>query len=273
VPPTHGDFADLYARGARSPKRIFLPRRHALKGLGAAAATVLVVAGTATALSRFDPGALTAVAGPGSAKQGGAASPGPDRAAGQAPASPTRSASPSPPKPSASRPSAPATVTVQPPAPVVTQTVPGTATASPSTIRADLFTVETNQGARNPDFSLAEVWVDNTEPVSDLDLEIRIVQTGTVRNIGLGAYNQTNHDNAPVPEGDLTLSVTQTSGDLVYRFSLNDGVTLQPGRYQLQATYSYTGDPGSRYTGGDSFTLSAKDPATGALDEAEDHFG
>ena len=276
MPSDRGDFASFYVRSARSPKRIFLPRRHALKGLGAAVTVAVLVVAAATGLSRINVSAITAAtdSAPAPKAEGGHTvkrAPGAAQPAAPAkPAAASPSASKKPKKPAPhKRPAAPRTTgpgqTPAAPPPVAARPDP------PKPQRAQLFTTEPRKGLVTPGFSLAEVWVTTTEPVSDLRLAIRVAQTGGVSNLRASAVNHTS-SNDPIPETEMTTTVSQTSGALVYEFTLNDGVTLQPGTYQLAANYSYPDAGYSRYTGGDTYTVSGKNPASGAVDSEKGDF-
>jgi hypothetical protein len=274
VRSTPGAYASVYARSSRSPKRIFLPRRHALKGLGLALMAVLLIAAIATGLSHVDMASITATPDSDPADTGrDPARPRPQ--AGVEPRhtkkspTPTKPASPKPPahkRPHtpARKDPAPAPAPVQPAPPATTEPTP---TKAP---RADLFSSFTDKFVLKPEASAAEVWMTNTKPVTDLRLKVRVVQTGGVANSGIIANDHA--DNAPLPAGDMTMTVTQSSGAFIYEFALNDGVTLQPGTYQLVSQYTYAGAPNTRYTAGDSYSMTAKEPGTGAVDSVRAHF-
>lgn len=275
MPSARGDFASFYVRSARSPKRIFLPRRHALKGLGAAVSIAVLVAVAATGVSRINMNTITAStkSAPADHANGDSAPkpqpPAHQRAGKRAPSPSLGHKKPKPaPRKHPAAPEAPAPAARPAAQPPHNKAKP----AAPKPQRAQIFTTNLLKSVLKPEVSAGEVWVTSTKPVTDLRLTIRIAQTGGVTETGAGVFDQTDGHNTPLPETQMTTSVTRTADAVVFRFTLNDGVTLQPGTYQLQANYSYTGTENSRYTGGDSYTLNGKDPVTGGIDSEKGNF-
>ncbi|MDF3142455.1 hypothetical protein PBV88_14385, partial [Streptomyces sp. T21Q-yed] len=67
-----------------------------------------------------------------------------------------------------------------------------------------------------------------TRPLTSLTIEMRIVQTGGVKNTGTW---QTS------PSGDFTVTAQEADGTLVYRWVLKPGLTVPAGSYEFAAQF------------------------------------
>ncbi|RPE42208.1 hypothetical protein EDD90_5320 [Streptomyces sp. Ag109_O5-1] len=68
-----------------------------------------------------------------------------------------------------------------------------------------------------------------TQPLTSLTVEMRIVQTGGVKNTGTW---QT------LPSGDFTVTVQEAGGTLVYRWVLKPGLTVPAGSHEFAAQFN-----------------------------------
>ncbi|WP_031173646.1 hypothetical protein [Streptomyces durhamensis] len=68
-----------------------------------------------------------------------------------------------------------------------------------------------------------------TQPLTSLTVEMRIVQTGGVKNTGTW---QT------LPSDDFTVTVQEAGGTLVYRWVLKPGLTVPAGSYEFAAQFN-----------------------------------
>jgi len=68
-----------------------------------------------------------------------------------------------------------------------------------------------------------------TQPLTSLAVEIRIVQTGGVKNTGTW---QT------LPSGDFTVTAQEADGMLVYRWVLKPGLTVPAGSYEFASQFN-----------------------------------
>ncbi len=82
------------------------------------------------------------------------------------------------------------------------------------------------------------------EPLTALTVELRVTQTGQVADAG-------NWRSLPVEDFDVT--VRERGGVLVYRWTLKEGLTVQPGEYVFAGQYHHA--EGQRDAGGDSYTV------------------
>lgn len=85
-----------------------------------------------------------------------------------------------------------------------------------------------------------------TQPLTSLTVEMRIVQTGGVKNTGTW---QT------LPSGDFTVTVQEAGGTLVYRWVLKPGLTVPAGSHEFAAQFNNGTD--ARSAAGDGYRVDA----------------
>ncbi|MFC9636353.1 hypothetical protein ACFTY8_46040 [Streptomyces mirabilis] len=83
-----------------------------------------------------------------------------------------------------------------------------------------------------------------TQPLTSLTVEMRIVQTGGVKNTGTW---QT------LPSGDFTVTVQEADGTLVYRWVLKPGLTVPAGSHEFAAQFN--NGTGVRSAAGDGYRV------------------
>ncbi|MFD8725680.1 hypothetical protein ACFV2H_49020 [Streptomyces sp. NPDC059629] len=83
-----------------------------------------------------------------------------------------------------------------------------------------------------------------TQPLTSLTIEIRIVQTGGVKNTGTW---QT------LPSGDFTVTIQEAGGTLVYRWVLKPGLTVPAGSHEFAAQFN--NGTGVRSVAGDGYRV------------------
>jgi hypothetical protein len=83
-----------------------------------------------------------------------------------------------------------------------------------------------------------------TQPLTSLTVEMRIVQTGRVKNTGTW---QT------LPSGDFTVTVQEAGGTLVYRWVLKPGLTVPAGSHEFAAQFN--NGAGVRSAAGDGYRV------------------
>jgi hypothetical protein len=87
----------------------------------------------------------------------------------------------------------------------------------------------------------------STQPLTSLTIEIRIVQTGGVKNTGTW---QT------LPSGDFTVTVQEAGGVLVYRWVLKPGLTVPVGGHEFAAQFN--NGAGVHRAAGDGYRVDAR---------------
>ncbi|MEU2420160.1 hypothetical protein ABZ619_03705 [Streptomyces sp. NPDC007851] len=92
-----------------------------------------------------------------------------------------------------------------------------------------------------------------TQPLTSLTIEMRIVQTGAVKNTGTW---QT------LPSDDFTVTIQETGGALVYRWVLKPGLTVPAGSHEFAAQFNNGADGHS--AGGDGYRVDAQSPGGSA---------
>ncbi|MFF4800315.1 hypothetical protein ACFY1U_18220 [Streptomyces sp. NPDC001351] len=90
-------------------------------------------------------------------------------------------------------------------------------------------------------------------PLTSLTVEMRIVQTGAVKNTGTW---QT------LPGGDFTITTREADGMLVYRWVLKPGLTVPAGSYEMAAQFN--NGSGVRSAAGDAYRVDAQGPGGSA---------
>ncbi|EST29692.1 hypothetical protein [Streptomyces roseochromogenus] len=86
-----------------------------------------------------------------------------------------------------------------------------------------------------------------TRPLTSLTVEMRIVQTGGVKNTGTW---QT------LPSADFTVTSQEAGGMLVYRWVLKPGLTVPAGSYEFAAQFN--NGTGARSAAGDGYRVDAQ---------------
>ncbi|MFE3138244.1 hypothetical protein [Streptomyces scopuliridis] len=134
---------------------------------------------------------------------------------------------------------------------VTVATTPGPASGTPDSrsedardgfLRSD-GVVDPNSNAY---WAQSNLTLGTDRPLTSLTLELRVAQTGGVRNTGSWRS---------LPEEDFTLSVRPETGALVYRWTLKDGVTVPAGEHVFAAQYDHA--EGARDAGHDRYTALA----------------
>ncbi|KJY30606.1 hypothetical protein VR45_27190, partial [Streptomyces sp. NRRL S-495] len=86
-----------------------------------------------------------------------------------------------------------------------------------------------------------------TQPLTALAVELRIVQTGDVRDAG---------NWRTLPGDDFTVTAQESGGVLLYRWVLKPGRTVPAGQHEFAAQYNHA--TGVRGAAGDSYRIDAQ---------------
>ncbi|MGW5607968.1 hypothetical protein ACWEWI_18060 [Streptomyces sp. NPDC003753] len=86
-----------------------------------------------------------------------------------------------------------------------------------------------------------------TRPLTSLTVEMRIVQTGGVKNTGTWET---------LPSADFTVTAQEDGGTLVYRWVLKPGLTVPAGSYEFAAQFN--NGTGVRSSAGDGYRVDAQ---------------
>ncbi|MFK0098234.1 hypothetical protein [Streptomyces sp. NPDC091040] len=113
----------------------------------------------------------------------------------------------------------------------------------------------------NPYWAQSNVTLRTTEPLSALTVELRVAQTGGVNSTGSWRS---------LPEPDFTVSVDESGGYLVYRWTLRPGRTVPAGTHTFAGQYNHA--EGDRDATGDYVTAHAV-RASGGKAAVGDRFG
>ncbi|MFI9366174.1 hypothetical protein ACIG5E_34745 [Kitasatospora sp. NPDC053057] len=170
--------------------------------------------------------------------------PQPSETATTAPAAPSPTATPTPTR------SAPPATTVPVPAPD-----PATTPASPhptpsASVRAQngpLWSEGSIDSHSTIYWAQSNLLLRTGQPLTSLTVELRIAQTGGVRDTG-------NWRTLPVD--DFTVTVQESGGALVYRWVLKPGRTVPPGQHEFAGQYNHA--TGVRGAAGDSYRVEAQ---------------
>ncbi|MFE4369052.1 hypothetical protein ACFRMN_12545 [Streptomyces sp. NPDC056835] len=107
-----------------------------------------------------------------------------------------------------------------------------------------------SDGALDPNsnayWAQSNITLRTDRPLTSLTLELRVAQTGGVRDTGSWRS---------LPEEDFTVSVRPETGALVYRWTLKDGVTVPAGEHVFAAQYDHA--EGARDARNDRYTAVA----------------
>ncbi|SEP62448.1 hypothetical protein SAMN04487983_1001135 [Streptomyces sp. yr375] len=264
--PTRSDseFAELFARKARTPLRGFLPGRRVWNAVGGSVAVVLVLVGATAVISRIDwsggPDKVTTA----SAKKTGTKEKGAAGGSG-APTATAHSSAPAGTKQDKTSGTAPlpaaggdtsgggsgsggsgttggdSGTTAESP-----DTGSHRTTSSPTTPTGYLWSdgsVDTTDNNSYWDQSI--VTVKSTKSLSSLKVVVKIIQTGGVVNTGTWTSL-----------GDQVTVASAASGSEVdYVMTLKSGITLSPGTYVFKLQYNHA--QGNRDAGGDRYNVTA----------------
>lgn len=267
---TGGEFADLFARKARTPLRGFLPGRRVWNAIGGSLAVVLVIAGATAVVSRIDWSSGGADQVTTAAKK---KDPAKERTGTDPAAKPRSSAAPD--EKDSDR--GPDVVYLPPPGGSGsgggsgggsdtggsgtsggtssnsggTQDSPRSTDSSPQQPAPYLWSDgSVNSADDNGYWDESVVTVKSTKALSSLKVVVKIIQTGGVASTGVWTSL-----------GDkVTVHTGGTSGELDYVVTLNAGVTLDPGTYVLKFQYNH--DKGIRSAGGDRYNVTATSTAS-----------
>ncbi|MFF7337170.1 hypothetical protein ACFZAT_07475 [Streptomyces sp. NPDC008163] len=113
----------------------------------------------------------------------------------------------------------------------------------------------------NAYWAQSNVTLRTTEPLSALTVELRVAQTGGVNSTGSWRS---------LPEPDFTVSVDESGGFLVYRWTLRPGRTVPAGTHTFAGQYNHA--EGDRDATGDTVTAHAV-RASGGEAAVGDRFG
>ncbi|MEW1890139.1 hypothetical protein [Streptomyces sp. NBC_00523] len=113
----------------------------------------------------------------------------------------------------------------------------------------------------NPYWAQSNVTLRTTEPLSALTVELRVAETGGVNSTGSWRS---------LPEPDFTVSVDESGGYLVYRWTLRPGRTVPVGTHTFAGQYNHA--EGDRDATGDYVTAHAV-RASGGKAAVGDRFG
>ncbi|MER6220795.1 hypothetical protein ACWCYL_13050 [Streptomyces sp. 900105755] len=164
----------------------------------------------------------------------------------------TTPATPSPtvssPHPASARPTpvAPAPVTT----PGSSRPTPAATSPSPTADESrngPLWSAGSVDPRSNVYWTQSDLALKTTQPLTSLTIEIRIVQTGGVKNTGTW---QT------LPSGDFTVTVQEAGGTLVYRWVLKPGLTVPAGSHEFAAQFN--NGTGGHGVAGDGYRVDAQ---------------
>ncbi|AYG85226.1 hypothetical protein DWB77_07443 [Streptomyces hundungensis] len=184
--------------------------------------------------------------------------PSPSDSAPAAPPSSAPSASPAPsattrPTPSASAPTAgkTATPTTDPPqgAPAPRASSHPTPPPAGRAQQGPLWSQGSMGSHNNVYWAESDLTLRTAQPLDSLTVEVRIAQTGGVRNTGTWRT---------LPGDAFTATVEEAGGALVYRWVLKPGRTVPPGQHEFAAQYNHA--PGARSTTADTYHVDAHAP-------------
>ncbi|MFI7412985.1 hypothetical protein ACIBU0_30365 [Streptomyces sp. NPDC049627] len=265
VRPTRsdGEFADLFARKARTPLRGFLPGRRVWNAVGGSAAVVLVIAGATAVVSRIDFSS-------GSEDRVATAAEKKDAVQGRTPAdsgTPSASASSAAPERQEGD-KGPAVVYL--PAPggdgnagsggsgrtddggttgTTRTSEPRSTAPTQQASTGFLWSDGTVEGDSNPYWDQSAVTVQTTKTLKSLKVVVKITQTGGVA--GTGTWTNL---------GDkVSVASASSSGELDYVVTLKPGITVDPGTYIFRFQYNH--NQGARDAGGDRYNVTATSTA------------
>ncbi|MGW2248947.1 hypothetical protein ACWCXH_01930 [Kitasatospora sp. NPDC001660] len=160
-----------------------------------------------------------------------------------APVAPAPTVTPSP------TPSAPPATTAQAPAPVTTAPASARPTPSASTRAQNgpLWSEGSIDSHSNVYWAQSNLTLRTTQPLTSLTVELRIAQTGDVRDTG---------NWRTLPSDDFTVTAQESGGALVYRWVLKPGRTVPAGQHEFAGQYNHA--TGVRSSANDSYRVDAQ---------------
>ncbi|MET9179124.1 hypothetical protein ABZX88_12970 [Kitasatospora aureofaciens] len=175
-----------------------------------------------------------------------------------APARPSPVVTPTPTRAAPPAATAPATAPATVPTPAaVTPTSPHptpSASAGSRTQNGPLWSAGSIGSHSNAYWSESDLVLRTGQPLTSLTVELRVAQTGGVRDTG---------NWRTLPADDFTVTVQEAGGALVYRWVLKPGRTVPPGEHQFAGQYNHA--TGVRAATGDGYRVEAQStggPAT-----------
>ncbi|MGW2816016.1 hypothetical protein [Streptomyces sp. NPDC001415] len=170
---------------------------------------------------------------------------------------------PSEPSPTGASPSTPPTAS-SPPRASTPPAGPAPATPSPSASRPTPSASSRVQsgplwsaGSVDPHSTVywaqSDVTLRTAQPLTALTVEVRIAQTGGVRNTGTWRT---------LPSDDFTVTVQEAGGALVYRWVLKPGRTVPTGQHEFAAQYNHATGP--RSAADDNYRIDAQSSGSAA---------
>ncbi|WP_030231123.1 hypothetical protein [Streptomyces sp. NRRL S-350] len=176
---------------------------------------------------------------------------------GTPPPSDTVTTAPAAPSPAADSPTArsapptttapaPAVPTAAPPAPAPTSPRP-TPSASSRAQNGPLWSDGSVDQHSTIYWGQNDLTIRTTQPLTALTVEMRIAQTGEVRDTG---------NWRTLPNDDFTVTVQESGGALVYRWVLKPGRTVPVGQHEFAGQFNHAA--GARNAAGDSYRIDAQ---------------
>ncbi|MFD8703449.1 hypothetical protein ACFV1W_12590 [Kitasatospora sp. NPDC059648] len=161
-----------------------------------------------------------------------------------APASPSPVVTPSPTRPAPPPTTAPAPAAVTPTGPRPTPSAGSRPQNGP------LWSAGSIGSHGNPYWSESHLVLRTSQPLTSLTVELRVAQTGGVRDTG---------NWRTLPPDDFTVTVQESGGALVYRWVLKPGRTVPPGEHEFAGQYNHAA--GVRAATGDGYRVEAQSTA------------
>lgn len=124
-----------------------------------------------------------------------------------------------------------------------------------------LLTAETSVTNGTATFTENNLTIKVSAPCTAFDVEIRIVRTPGVQNVGWATT---------LSDSQATGSAAGENGVLVYRFTLKPGITIQPGNYVFEIRYNH--DPGAGNQTDNTYVASVIQSGTMPAQHLTGHF-
>ncbi|MFE5581366.1 hypothetical protein [Kitasatospora sp. NPDC056531] len=159
-----------------------------------------------------------------------------------APGAPSPTATPTPTR------SAPPTATAPAPTAATTPASPHPSPSSGSRAQnGPLWSEGSIDSHSNAYWAQSDLALKTTQPLTSLTVELRIAQTGDVRDAG---------NWRTLPADDFTVTVQESGGVLVYRWMLKPGRTVPAGQHEFAGQYNHA--TGVRSSANDSYRVDAQ---------------
>ncbi|MFD0273639.1 hypothetical protein ACFVHB_06940 [Kitasatospora sp. NPDC127111] len=162
-----------------------------------------------------------------------------------APAAPSTTATPPPPP--TPTPSAPPAAAVPAPSATSPAGPRPTPSASSRPQNGPLWSEGSVDQHSNPYWGQHDLVLRTVQPLTSLTVELRIAQTGDVRDPG---------NWLTLPNDDFTVTVQESGGALVYRWVLKPGRTVPVGQHEFAAQFNHA--TGVRNTANDGYRVDAR---------------